>query len=353
MSTESTVERLQRRRAPRRRAERIGLMAMLVCAMSMPVPALAQTAVVVQGRVFDSGGTTSIQDVVVALDGHGAMLTSPDGTFRFEQVEPGGYTLRVVALGYAPRIQFIVVDGDTTVDVPLQIAPLPIDALLVEARPIDIEGRVRDRGRDLSLVNANVLTNQGRATQTDANGRFSLERVLEGLPLLVTVQAFGYLPVDKILLPSEDESYVFDLEPDTVMERMIEVQVLKLEERAAPRFSGMRPMNRERLLRSAGHSTLRDVLGVEYHTRFDRVRCVVIDEVQMLYGFDVWWNTTLVEEVERVEFLAFGPRAQEVMMRIYTRAFIQDMVARDIRLRRPFYDGSTEYDRAGRPPVCR
>ena len=107
--------------------ERVVLMAILVLATLIPIPALAQTGVVVQGRVFEFGSTTVIWNARVELEGHGATLTSTAGTFRFEDVEPGGYTLRVDAFGYASESRDLTVDSAMTVLVPLEVAPLPLD----------------------------------------------------------------------------------------------------------------------------------------------------------------------------------------------------------------------------------
>ena len=70
-----------------------------VLATTIPIPVLAQ-GVIVQGRVFEFGSTTVVWNARVELEGHGATLTSIAGTFRFDDVEPGGYTLRVEAFGY-------------------------------------------------------------------------------------------------------------------------------------------------------------------------------------------------------------------------------------------------------------
>lgn len=345
MSAERWAKRPLRRQVSPCRVRRICLMATLVFATALPVQVLAQTGVIVDGRVYDAGSDASVHNAIVELEGHGATMTSTEGAFRFEGVEPGGYTLGVVAFGYTPESRFIAVTGATTVPVPLEIAPLPVDPLLVELRRVDIEGRVRDPERDLSLVDAEILTNQVPGTQTDSHGSFKLEDVFEAVPLRMIVRAFGYLPVDTILLPDEDERYLFELEPDSLVERMIEVQVGRLEERAAGRRAViMRPMNRERLLLYAGSYTLRDVLETEYRSYVGRIRCAFVDEEQ-IYDFGEFLTvlgTTLPEEVERIEFLFRG-----VMLRVYTREFIRDMVARDVELRTPFYN------RIPRPPVCR
>ncbi len=307
---------------------------------AIPLSVLAQDGVVVEGRVFESGLELGIQNAIVELEGHGAVLTVPGGSFRFEDVEPGGYTLRVDAFGYASNSQFLSVDADTNVAVALDIAPLLLDSLVVEPRRIDIDGRVRDPGRDLSLVNAEILTNQVPGTLTNSWGRFDLDDVFEGIPLRVLVHAFGYLPVDTILLPNEDESYLFELEADTTVERRIEAQVGRLVERAAGRRAAtMRPMDRERLLRWAGRTDLLGVLQFEYRGRMGRVACTVVDEEQIL-GLPLW--TLLPEELERIEFLFRGR-----MLRIYTREFMAEMIVRDIELREPRYYGLSG------SPICK
>ncbi len=334
--------------------ERIGLMAILVLATVLPMPVLAQ-GVVVQGRVFEFGSTTGIWNARVELEGHGATLTSLVGTFRFDDVEPGEYTLQVDAFGYASDTRILTVDGPMTVLVPLEIAPLPLDSLAVELRTIDIEGRVRDPERDLLLMDAEILTNQVEGTLTDAHGRFTLDDVLEHVPIRVIVRPFGYLTVDTILVPDEDdERYLFEVEPDPWVEEMIEVQIGNLEERAAGiRAIGMPAMNRERLLRYAGTHTLRDALEFEYGIpRLTRVACVFVDEEWITWADDpdrvslrLFLETTLPEELERTEFLFRGG-----MLRIYTREFMQEMFDLELELRTPVLFPTLP---GGSPPVCR
>ena len=308
---------------------------------------------VVQGRVFEAGGAADIGNARVELEGHGATLTSAAGTFRFENVELGEYTLQVDALGYTSESRVLAVDGPTMVLVPLRIAPLPLDSLVIESRTIDIDGLVRYHETDLLLVNAElftelipgtltlaaILSGQIPETRTDAHGRFTLDDVLDDVPLRVIVNAFGYLPVDTILLPDEDESYLFEPVVDPVLERMIEVQVGRIEERSDGYFTGgMRPMNQDRLLRYAGSHTLRDALEFEYGiARLRRVSCVLIDERVITMSLDpnrlrlqLSLDTMLPEEMERIEFLFGGE-----MLRIYTREFIRDMIARNIELLQP------------------
>ena len=309
------------------------LLLALALVSATPIPVLAQ-GVVVEGRVFEAGGTASIWNARVELEGHGSTLTSRAGTFRFEDVEPGEYTLQVDAFGYDSESRVLAVDSATTVLVPLEIDPLPVDSLLVQAGTTDLDGLVRDPERDLLMVNVEILTNQVEGTQSDAHGRFTLDNVLEGVPIRVMVRPFGYLTVDTILVPDkDDERYVFEVEPDPWVEEMIAVQIVKLEERVAGiRAVGMRPMNRERLIFYAGTHTLGDAIDFEYRLGgTERITCVFIDEkeISVILPIDHFLQTTLPEELERVELLGFS------MLRIYTREFIQEMFELELELRKP------------------
>jgi hypothetical protein len=315
--------------------------------LTLPVSVSAQTGVTVEGRVYDAVSGAGVQNAIVELEGHGSTLTSEVGTFRFDRVQPGGYALSVDGFGYARESRLLSVARDTTLTIPLQLAPLALDSLLVEARLVDVEGRVLDATRDMYMVDAEILTNQVEPTWTGAHGTFDLEDVLADVPLRVVVQAFGYLPLDTVVLPGEDESYLFEVEPDPVVERMVEVQVRRLEDRASPRRSvTMRPMNRERLLRYAGRHTVASMLEWEYGNRLRRVRCLVLNEEQMLGG----WEPsslfhTLPEDLQRVELLFDG-----AMLRIYTREFMREMISREVELRTPSY--FQPFQRSSADPLC-
>jgi hypothetical protein len=323
--------------------------AALLLAGIVPAPVASQIGVVVEGRVFDSVTGSAIQNALVEMEGQGATLTSAEGTFRLAGVALGSHALRVVGFGYAPHTRLLAVAGDVTISVGLEAEPLRLDSLVVEPRLIDIEGRVRDPTRDLNLVDAEILSSQAVPVFTGAHGRFELEDVVAEVPLRLVVNAFGYFPIDTILLPQEDESYRFELEPDPMVERMVEVQVGRLEERASPlNAMTMRPMNREQLLSHAGRRTLADVLQWEYPGDWlRRVNCVVINEVQLL---GAWQPSTLYhilpEDVERIEFLFDG-----AMLRIYTREFMREMISRDVALRMPSY--IYPFPRPAVDPLCR
>jgi hypothetical protein len=313
-------------------------------------PVAAQTALVVQGQVVDAGSGAGVANAVVSLEEHGTTLTAAGGHFRFDGVAPAAYDLRVDAFGYAPRSVTILVDRDTTVQIPVQIAPFLLDSLVVAPRMVDFEGRVRDSTRDLDLIDATVFADGEQPTRTDSRGRFTLGGVLADARLGVVIRAFGYLPLDTTVVPRAGTGNLFELQSDTIVERLVAVQVERIEDRAAPRRAAlMRPMNRERLLIHAGRRTLADVLVWEYgESRLRAVECVVVDEKQLL---GTWQPTSLFhilpEQLERIEFLD----TQGTMLRIYTRDFMREMISRDVELRTPTLFGWSDHVHV--PAACR
>jgi hypothetical protein len=313
-------------------------------------PVAAQTELVVQGRVYDAGSGEGIANAVVSLDGHGSVLSAADGSFRFDRVLPSAYTLRVDAFGYAPESLTVLVDRDTTVEVPVRVAPFLLDSLVVERRMLDLEGRVRDSTRDLDLIDADVLVDGEERARTDSHGRFALDGVLADARVRVVIRAFGYLPLDTTVVPRLGTGHLFELQPDTLVERLVAAQVERIEDRAAVRRAAlMRPMNRERLLAHAGRRTLADVLVWEYgERRLRAVECVMLDEEQL---FGAWQPASLFhilpEELERIEFLGRNGS----MLRIYTRDFMREMISRDVELRTPTLFGWSDHRTV--PASCR
>lgn len=306
----------------------------------LPSPGRAQSAFVVQGRVVEAGGP-GIQNAIVQLDGSRPILTSSEGSFRFEGVAGGERTLRVEAFGYLPFAGALAVAGDTAVTVVLDIAPFALDSLVVAPRRIDMDGRVRGFERDVPISGADVVSSHGQVTRTNGRGGFGLD-VWEGVSLLLRVRAFGYLPLDTILSPEEHQDYLFFVEPDPLVERMIATEIRRIEERAGGRLAvTMPPLNRDDLLRWEGAS-LRDVLRYEHPLKLDRIRCVIVDEKALTPSMAAGvLMTTLAQDVERIEFLFRG-----AMLRVYTREFMRTMLGSGIELRSPGY---VEW---ARPPFC-
>lgn len=341
-------------------ARRVSKPAVLVASVALlavfAAPLAAQTASL-GGRVVGEDGASGVPQASVELEGVGVRVTSGDGSFRFEDVAPGEHVLRVSALGYATATRPVRVLGETTVTVQLAIRPIPLDSIPVDVRLIDVEGHVLDRstGRDVVVVDAQVRTDRTAETYTDSHGRFELENVAEGVSLRIEVRAFGYLPADRTVVAAEDDDYVFELEPDAFVRQMIEVQVRRLEERSETRRGVMVPMDRLSLLRYAGSATLLDVLAFEYRTYLPRLRCGLIDDVNIYTWseFRAIAGHLLPEEVERIEFIAGEPHPDSdghlpvFQIRVYTRAFIQRMITDQQELRAPIFNTLVS------PPICR
>lgn len=321
----------------------------LVCviAAALPSTAAAQAGAAVLGRVYDADTDAAVQNALVTLEGFGSTLTDPDGRFRFRGVTLGTYTLRVEGFSYAPASEQIEVDGDVTIDVPLGSAPLPLDSIVVEAGTVDYHGRVRDAGRDFSLVDAQVLVRGREPIWTDSHGRFDLANLPADVPVSFAVRAFGYLPVDTVLIPDDGQRYDFDLQRDAFSEAMIAMQVRRLEQRAGGRvMTGQGVLDRAEVLRYAtGAHTAGTMLAFEYPERtLRRIVCTFLDErqIDVVPGMgseiaEAILGHTLPEEIERVELLQFDtprtPDGKPLILQAYTRSFIMAMSTQELALR--------------------
>jgi hypothetical protein len=168
----------------------------------------------------EADSDVSVQNAIVTLEGYGSTLTNTEGRFRFRGVAAGDYTLRVDAFGYATlsRSVSVAAEMDVTMELPLEPSPVPLDAIVVEAGTLDFNGRVRDPVRDFIVVDAQVLVRGRDPVWTDTHGRFDVDDPPEGVPVRMTVRAFGYLPIDTAFIPDDDERYVFDLAHDPFAE---------------------------------------------------------------------------------------------------------------------------------------
>jgi len=334
-------------RLPGRRSslELLALVSLLVG--TRPEGAAAQAGSAVLGRVYDAATDAAVQNAIVTLEGFGSTLTDPEGRFRFRGVRSGAYTLRVEGFSYAPYNDQVQVDGDVTLDVALGSSPLPLDSIVVEAGTVDYHGRVRDPERDFFLVDAQAVVRGRDPVWTDSHGRFDIDDLPEGVPVNLTVRAFGYLPIDTTVVPDDDERYDFDLARDGFAEAMIAMQVRRLEERAGGREAGgwWGELDRERIVRYTGSHTAGTMIEFEYPARIQaRIACVFIDERQagMSSGAigrevrDVSLTHTLPEEIERVELLQFDDyEGRPLMLQIFTRSFIMAMATEGVTLRTP------------------
>lgn len=303
----------------------------VIVALLLASPVQGQVPMALGGRILDADSGSGIQNAVVELVGHGTTLTSTDGAFSFDGIAPNAYLLRIDAFGYRPDSLELTIDQDRIVAISLEIEPLPLDSLRVEPRSVDVSGRVRDREKDLPVVDAEILVNRATVARTSVHGRFSVDNAWEGVPLYLSVRAFGYLPVDTVLQPMDDDgTYDFELATDPIMERILEVQTLRIEDRAGGRRAiTMQPLDRDRLLRSTGFSLAEVLLNSYPRFRLQRVQCIVVDERVLPHQIDGQVLEGMSPgNVERVEFLYRG-----AVMRIYTRDFMKRMIAGQVELR--------------------
>ncbi len=314
-----------------RHGKRTAPLVMLLLAMVVPVPVVAQDGVVVEGRVYDARSGGSIQNAIVTLEGHGAMLSSEQGTFRFSGVEPGDYTLHVEGFGYVDFTSSLSVVTYAMVSVPLEVAPLLLDSIVVEARTLDFDGRVRDPALDYFVLDAQVFSDQGHEEWTNAHGRFDLDDVFEATPVHVVIRAFGYLPLDTTFVPDDEERYDFDLVTDPLATAMIAFQVQRLEHRAGDLLYESRPpMNRAELSRYAGFGTVQSLMENKYPLAIlRRIECLTLDEevIWTRWRINSVIRNTIPEELERIELLEFPGPGRSFQLRIYTRAFFQELIA--------------------------
>jgi Carboxypeptidase regulatory-like domain len=290
----------------------------------------AQRGVVVNGRIVELGGF-GVESAVVALAGR-EVSTTLGGNFHFENVVTGAYTLRVEALGYAPREIALTVADDTTLLITLEPTPIQLDSLAVHARTITVRGHVAAKDTNEEMIHVEISTGTGELTRTDTRGWFRVQRFPAGPSEWIMVREMGYLPARVTLSAEADTTLEIELQPDSLARRMIATQVARLDARARPwRSPRYRPITREQLLWMR-NATVLDVVRHWYGLGIDATPCIVVDEEQNFNGME---SLTAIypEEVERIEVVFRGG----MILRIYTRSFIARMMAGGIELPRPIF----------------
>jgi hypothetical protein len=265
--------------------------------------------------------------ILVTLSEATPILTDSAGRFRFTNVRPGRHTLSLSGIGHAPLTTTIGLTSDTTVALTIDVVPIPLDTLAVEARQVRVRGVARDKAADIWLMDAEVVATPDFQARTDPIGRFDLDRAPSGVPLVITVRSFGFLPQTVTLVPSRDTTLVFEMEEDPVVQAMIAEQMTRLDSRLADeRYEPLPTLERKDLLKSLNRSgTLFDVLYYELGSAmWRRVACAIIDENQIIADWK--FGTMYPDLVHRVEILELPGSSRRLALRIYTRAFVEAMV---------------------------
>ncbi|MGH7470318.1 MAG: carboxypeptidase regulatory-like domain-containing protein [Longimicrobiales bacterium] len=322
--------------------------------------AWAQNSVTVQGRVIERQGQNPVAGVSVNLTDRATVLTGADGRFVFRNVAPGRYVLTVQGQGYAQDEQTLVVRGDTTVLIALDVLPVRLDTLAVQARTITVTGTVRDGKTGIGLIDVDVFASPDRRLLTDPLGRFRLNKVPAVVPFTIQVQEFGYLPHHVTVVAERDTSLRIDLQVDSVVEKMITAQKRLIVERAGPRQykweGGV--IDRPQLLRDLNGSVtdvLKRILG---SANLEKVQCVIIDEkpayssrgtttvvsigrgrtpsrAQVVRGPPAALGalgTLMPDRVEYIDLLTYGRMNEGYMVRVFTRDYVARMTGGAERL---------------------
>lgn len=112
------------------RPARCGTIVTAILSAIFPVGLWAQNPGSVRGSVTDSSGSV-VAGAILLLQTAGpengrTSITDQDGSFQFNAVTPGTYSLTIVALGFTDRKMDITVAADETLELPsavLQVAP--------------------------------------------------------------------------------------------------------------------------------------------------------------------------------------------------------------------------------------
>ena len=309
------------------RRSRVNAILKSVCLLAFCAVGAAAQEVTVGGRVIDSGDAIVI-GVSVQLSGHGIRLTGPDGGFTFDRVTPGRHQLTVRGLGYAPLDTTILVSRDTSIVLSLERSPVQLDTIIVEGRDVEVGGEVRDPVLDRGVVGAEVYATPDRHTVTGPHGRFDLGDVPANVPLWIRVEELGFLPMVTSVAPDQDTILHFQLVPDPVAVKIIERQKARIDERAADlRYEGTSVIDRPQLSQ-VRNASLKEYMKRQLGTRwYRRVDCWVLDE-RAGAGTIENVRTLSPEELEYINVLRYGPRRDELMVRVYTRNFILSMIGR-------------------------
>ena len=299
-------------------------LAFVIGAVAAASPAAAQDPpAVVQGTVIARETRAPIAGAAVELTDRGGTVTDDAGRFRFDRVPAGRYELTVTMLGYETQAIVVPVHGDTTLVVELDVLPVALDP--IDVRTFSLRGRVLDAASGHGIIDALVTAGE-REDRTNVIGSFRIRRLPASTPILVGVEAFGYLPQTIQLVAPEDTTIRFTLDVDPIGQRMIDAQVERIVTRSDAVPHARHAIGRAELVRRSPWSAY-DIIKARLGLRFDRIRCLFIDDIQRHNG-NIELQMVMPEELERIEIIDGG-----VMVRLYTRRQIQDLVRGRVILR--------------------
>ncbi len=170
----------------------------------------------IAGVVFDKSSGKTLGNVTVFIkEKNISVITGDDGAYKFENIEPGSYTLIFQAKGYAPSTQVVDVK-------PGQPAIKNVE--LVPAKAVYITGVVYDKETNRPIGNARVLVKELNVeVRTDDDGSYKIENIVPGAYTLIFT-APGYQSYSASIAV-EDKPVV----KDGYLTKAEEVEVQKVE----------------------------------------------------------------------------------------------------------------------------
>ncbi len=271
-----------------------------------------------QGLIVERGSSTVISGATVELSDQITILASRDGRFRFENVPEGRQTLTVRAMGYETRTVALSIRSDTLVQVELDVNPIHLDSLFVEAGTFTLRGRVSQEATGLRITEAHVQAGRTSEAFTRSDGSFRIRDLPRSYPITISVEAYRFIPIQLSIVSPRDTTIEIELEPDPVGIRLFENAGQQLEIRSRRVELSRVPMTRD-FIEMRASSTLENLLRIRTGGR--STKCLFIDGVKQPFMDAL--ATYRATEIELIEIYGRG-----AMIRIYTQDFVAKNLTR-------------------------
>jgi hypothetical protein len=279
--------------------------------------AFAQAPVRVTANVVDKTSRKPIDGASVFVDNVLTPTVSARGTFQIE-VASGRVTVGISAPGYSPWQRELFLRQDTTITVELASRDVVLDTVYAEAGTVKARITFRDADTKALLVDVAATSGTGETRVTNHSGAVTLT-IPRGARTTVFMEGFAYLPrLDSVQL-QDDTSYTVMLKVNEGALKLIEEQNARLAERMKGRFVAGRTALTRKEITASSDGSLGEVLKREGF--FRNVACTVVDDQPIRIKTGLGY--LLPERIERVERLQFG---RAVMLRVYTREYIRDLI---------------------------
>jgi hypothetical protein len=285
---------------------------------------------VVRGRVLERGQERPIAQALVVFDEDRRATTNAIGEFEIRGLQAGRYTLLVEALGYLTVRTTMLIEGNGTVQIQMDPAPLPLPPVRAATSLVTVQARVTNESTGEIAPYVIVRLDNRDQASTNAAGWFRFRRIPAGMHRLA-LEGFGWLPIEIDVDVARDTTLALTLKRDPVADRIIAVQVGKLAERVRSVGYSVRTIDRKEFLFSRAPTPVeiiqsRGGVNIESCAR-SRVRACVgglapivyIDDRRTMCGLEVltgYPNAT----IQRIEVIDRGK-----IIRIYTIWFIERM----------------------------